>query len=290
MIVLAFHHENYIAQALDSILMQKTDFSYEILIGDDASTDHTADIIRDYARRYPNIIHPILRQENIGATNNLYDLLIRARGCYIANLEGDDYWTDSEKLQSQVDWLDRHPENIGSYHLCTVVDEMGNNVQKPNWISEKQTFRFMDFQGLFLPGHPSSWLYRNIYKEPQYDYSIITKAHSVIADRTIAMLLLAQGDFALIPKAMSCYRSIKKTDGENATSQIFVNQDNSKYVEYRLTLDLEHYARNTLAINADFSSFRKKLFLKTLVKLLLKPCRSRWQCLMDIIHLIQIVH
>jgi len=282
-IVLTFNHENYIAQALDSILMQKVDFKYEVLVGDDSSTDQTANIIRDYATRYPNAIHPILRKENIGATNNLCELLIQAQGTYIANLEGDDFWTDTNKLQIQVDWLDSHPEYIGCCHLCKVVNETGCEVQKPRWICEKEVFRFRDFGGISLPGHPSTWVYRNIYIGPRHDYSIIRKAHSIIADRAIAMILLAQGDFALVRRSMSCYRCIKKVNGKNATSQIFVNQDNSKYVEYRLTLDLERYAKEELNIDADFSSFRRTLLLKALIKFAMKPCKSRWQCVGNIV-------
>lgn len=289
-IVLAFNQESHIAQALDSILMQKVNFKYEVLIGDDASTDQTAHIIQNYAVRYPETVHAVLRKENIGATRNLYDLLTRAKGTYIANLEGDDFWTDVNKLQIQADWLDSHPEYIGCYHLCKVVDETGSKVRKPNWICEKEVFCFRDFGGIYLPGHPSTWVYRNIYLEPQHDHSIIQKAHAIIADRTIAMILLAQGNFALIRRRMSCYRSVKKMGGKNATSQIFVKQDNSKYVEYQLTLDLERYARKELIVDADFSLFRRTLFLKALIKFAMKPCRSRWQCVESIVSTAKAVH
>lgn len=282
-IVLTYNHESYITQTLDSILMQKTDFPYEILVGDDNSTDHTADIIRSYATRYPNVVRPIFRKENIGATKNLYDLLNKAKGIYIANLEGDDFWTNANKLQIQVGWLEQHPTYIGSYHLCDVVDETGKPVKKPHWICERDVFRFQDFGGIFLPGHPSSWVYRNIYFNPKYDYSIIYKADSIIADRTIAMILLAQGNFALIRTNMSCYRSVKSISGENATSKIFVKQDNSKYLEYRLTIALEQYAKDILKVKANFLPFRIRLLLKAFVKFIIKPCKSRWKCIKNII-------
>lgn len=289
-IVLTYNHERYITQALDSILFQNVGFGYEILIGDDASTDQTANIILDYAARYPNTIHPFLRKENIGATKNLYNLLTQARGTYIANLEGDDFWTSADKLQTQVKWLDSHPGYIGCCHCCKVVNEAGCEIPKPKWICEKEVFRFRDFRGIYLPGHPSTWVYRNIYTEPRYDYSVIQKAHAIIADRTIAMILLAQGNFFLLRQSMSCYRSIQKSDGKNATSQIFVNHDNSKYVEYRLTLDLERYAKEELNMDADFSFFRRTLFLKSLIKLAMKPCKSRWQCVSNIVRAAKAAH
>ena len=102
---ITYNQEEYIRDALDGFLSQETDFSYEVLIHDDASTDGTADIIREYARQYPEIIKPILQTENQyakGLTNvsGTYNFP-RAKGRYIAMCEGDDYWTDPHKLQRQ---------------------------------------------------------------------------------------------------------------------------------------------------------------------------------------------
>ena len=105
---LAFNHENYIRQTIDSILDQKTSFPFEILIHDDASTDRTAEIIREYERRAPGIVRPIYQQNNqySQGKNNLYEFMMpRARGKYFAFCECDDYWTDPDKLQKQVDYL-----------------------------------------------------------------------------------------------------------------------------------------------------------------------------------------
>ncbi|WP_087346230.1 glycosyltransferase family 2 protein [Flavonifractor sp. An306] len=284
-IVLTYNHEKYIRQALDSILMQDTAFRYEILIGDDASTDHTVKIIIEYASKYPDIIVPFLRKKNIGATKNLYDLLTRAKGDYIANLEGDDFWTDDQKLQLQTEWLEEHPEYMGCYHLCKTIDENGYEVRTPKWVREKDFFSLKDFGGVFLPGHPSTWIYRNIYREPRYDYTVIYKAHTLIADRTIATILLSQGNFGFISRTMSCYRSIIKKNGQNVTSKLFVENDDSKLIEYQLTLKLEAYAQNELKVHVDFSRFRRLLFIKSIIKLLIKPSHKRWLCAKGIISL-----
>jgi glycosyltransferase involved in cell wall biosynthesis len=110
---LAYNHAKYIRQCLDGFIMQKTNFAFEVLIHDDASTDGTADIIREYELKYPNIIKPIYQTENqyqkgvaIGATY----LYPRVQGKYIAECEGDDYWTDPLKLQRQVDFLETHSD------------------------------------------------------------------------------------------------------------------------------------------------------------------------------------
>lgn len=119
----SYNHENYIAEALDSMLMQKTDFAFEILIHDDASTDRTAEIIKSYEQQYPDIVKPIYQTENQYSKGVLVELfnLKRARGKYLAICEGDDYWTDPEKLQKQVDYMEVHPECSMCVHAAERV-------------------------------------------------------------------------------------------------------------------------------------------------------------------------
>ena len=109
---ITYNQEQYIAQTIESFLMQKVDFKYEILINDDASTDRTADIIREYEKKYPDIIKPIyqsINQYSRGITNPSGAFNYpRASGKYIAMCEGDDYWTDIYKLKKQVDFLENH--------------------------------------------------------------------------------------------------------------------------------------------------------------------------------------
>ena len=114
---ITYNHVKYIRDALEGFMMQKTDFPFEVLIHDDASTDGTADIIREYEQKYPDIIKPIYQTENqyskgveIFSTYNYP----RAQGKYIALCEGDDFWTDKSKLQFQVDFMESHQE----YSLC----------------------------------------------------------------------------------------------------------------------------------------------------------------------------
>lgn len=116
-VTLAFNHGRYLRQCLDGFVMQITDFTFEVIIHDDASTDDTAQIIREYEEKYPHIFRPIYQTENqyskgvaIGATY-LYPAV---RGKYICECEGDDWWTDPYKLQKQADFLEAHPE----YSLC----------------------------------------------------------------------------------------------------------------------------------------------------------------------------
>lgn len=108
---ITYNHALYIKQAIEGFLMQKTSFTYEILIHDDASTDGTKEIIKGYEERFPNIIFPIYQTENqySKGIRTSYFNTKRAAGEYIALCEGDDYWTDPYKLQKQVDFLDKNP-------------------------------------------------------------------------------------------------------------------------------------------------------------------------------------
>lgn len=115
---ITYNHEPYIRQCLEGFVMQKTTFPFEAVVHDDASTDGTAAIIREYAERYPDIIRPIYETENQyskhdGSLRRIMDA--HMRGKYIALCEGDDYWTDPLKLQKQVDFLEGHPEYVMSH-------------------------------------------------------------------------------------------------------------------------------------------------------------------------------
>lgn len=106
--MITFNHAHFIAKALDSILMQRVSFEYEIVIGDDCSTDGTTEILKDYQRRWPDRVKPVFHATNVGMVRNAMETLANCRGEYVAFLEGDDYWTDPDKLQMQVDYLEEH--------------------------------------------------------------------------------------------------------------------------------------------------------------------------------------
>lgn len=120
---ITYNHEKYIAQAIEGFLMQKTTFAYEILIHDDASTDKTPEIIREYEKKYPALIKVIYQSENQYSQGIRVDQfnLKRAEGKYAAICEGDDYWTDPDKLQKQVDYMQSHPECSACIHAASRV-------------------------------------------------------------------------------------------------------------------------------------------------------------------------
>ena len=123
---LVYNHEPYIRQCLEGFVMQKTNFPFEAIVHDDASTDGSASIIKEYAEKYPDIIRPIYETENQyskhdGSLRRIMDS--HTRGKYMALCEGDDYWTDPLKLQKQVDFLEGHPEYTMCFHNACVLNE-----------------------------------------------------------------------------------------------------------------------------------------------------------------------
>jgi len=108
--MITYNHENYIRDAIEGVLMQKTSFPIELVIGEDCSTDNTRAICIEYQQKYPEIIRLLLPEKNLGANKNFINTLAACKGKYIALCEGDDYWTDPYKLQKQVDFLENNPE------------------------------------------------------------------------------------------------------------------------------------------------------------------------------------
>src|ERR1700741_4673788 len=119
--LITYNHAPYLRQAIESVLAQKTSFSTEFIIADDFSTDGARDIIKEYVSKDPGRIHAILRDRNIGAGPNFIEMLQAAKGKYIAYLEGDDYWTDPNKLQKQIDFLEQHPDFALCFHQVRLI-------------------------------------------------------------------------------------------------------------------------------------------------------------------------
>jgi glycosyltransferase involved in cell wall biosynthesis len=121
--MITYNQERFIRQAIESVLAQKVNFDYEIVVGEDCSTDLTRSVLVDFHRRYPNRFVPLLRERNLGGPDNFIGTLAACRGQYLAILEGDDYWISSDKLQRQVDFLDAHPDRAICCHRVQFLSE-----------------------------------------------------------------------------------------------------------------------------------------------------------------------
>lgn len=211
--LITYNHAGYIAQAIDSILSQKTNFEFEILIGEDDSSDGTREKVLDFQSQYPNKIKVFLHSRadvisiNGIATGrwNFFDTLSHARGKYVAFLEGDDFWTDVLKLQKQVDVLERHPEFSICAHWTEYVDENGCALIPKRYIgkSSQVVFSIKDvLPGLHL--HANSWLFRRINLMQHPMYSLLLKLPG--ADDSLIWVLLGQGNGYCLNECMSAYR------------------------------------------------------------------------------------
>jgi len=241
-IMLTYFHEDYIAQALDSVLAQETTVRYEILIGDDASQDRTPEIVREYAARYPDIIRPVLRTENLGGTRNSWDMRHRAKGKYLAFLEGDDYWLDHHKMQKQWEFLETHPEYSGCCGKCLIVDENGqpDYTRTPQFVWNKKIFTLDDLIDSWdIPGHAGTLMERNSY---QGDDTIFYQAHRNVGDKTTFLFLLTMGPIYCSNEILSCYRYVNQKNKHNHFSLHYANPYRN-YDMFMYPVRLETWAR-----------------------------------------------
>lgn len=273
-VLLTYNHSAYIRQAIESVLMQKTDFAWELLIGEDASTDGTAKIVEEMAQQDHRIC-AYLRKENLGATRNLYDLVSRAKGEYIAYLEGDDYWCDEMKLQRQADFLKSHPEYGGCTHPCRIVNENGKLCAKQNlsWEKRKTVYTLKDFKGVFLAGHGNCLMHKNFYKDSGDRYKKILTLHPLIGDRATCLLAAHQGPIFRLDQEMVCYRVATSENRSNATAVAYEKNPTRVRDDYLFTKALEKEAER-LGIRADFSFHINMLFTSMVGLFLKKPDRE----------------
>jgi len=284
-LVPTYLHEKYIAQALDSILMQQTTLRFEVLVGDDASGDGTPEIIKEYAKKFPDLIRPILRPENLGGTANGYDLQCRAKGNYVANLEGDDYWLDPHKLQKQWEFLEHNPDYIGCCGKCMVVNERGepDYDSAPRFFRNKKVLTLEEFlEGWRIPGQGSTWMYRNIFRGAQLERAEeVYKANSSVADKGIILLLLSHGLIYCSNDVLSAYRYVRK-GGNNYFSRHYADP----YRNYHMFLypcRLETWMRKELGIRHYSGKNKEYRFCRFVEETVKEPSAKRMRCLMDMI-------
>lgn len=209
---LAYNHEKYIKDCLEGFVKQKTNFKYEVIVHDDASTDNTANIIKEYAERYPDIIKPIWQEENQYSQGvEIVDKFIGPllKGKYVAICEGDDYWCDEHKLQRQVEILENHPEYIACVHQTKTANsstgEVGlySKLRKSGVIEIEKMLR--DRGPVY---HTSSLCYHKEALEEKPDFCYIVKG---IGDYPKEFALALQGDIYYLNKVMSVYRQFTES-------------------------------------------------------------------------------
>ncbi len=231
---ITYNHERYLRQALDSVLMQQTDFDFEVVVGEDCSTDSTREILREYRSNDPGRIRLLFRERNFGRpTLNVYETAMECRGKYIATLEGDDYWTDPLKLQKAVDYLEAHPDCSGCANPALLVGEDGEELSDKSplrlYTWDKAEYTFRDYRAADIwPGQTASIVTRNFWKDGSLDYTVIYRAHDFIDDAWILLFALLHGPMHHFEETMSSWRYVTKETGENWNS---LNMQRNQYMQ-----------------------------------------------------------
>ena len=209
-LIITYNHAPFIRQAIDSVLMQKTNFDFEILLGEDDSTDGTRQIVQEYHARHPDKIRLFLHdRKNVIYINgqptgraNLAHSFKNARGQYIARLDGDDYWTSPDKLQKQVDYLDKNPHITFCFHDVQVVYEDGSPSHPFRFRSRNPVYTLAELLERKTNPQTCSVMFRNrFFKEfPDWFY------RAPAADLPLYVLHSEHGDFGFIDENMGVYR------------------------------------------------------------------------------------
>lgn len=193
-LIISYNHEQYMAQTLESVLMQKTNFHFEIVVGDDASPDNTRGICEAYIQKYPDIIRVLPTPHNLGVVPNYIRTLKACRGKYIAHLDGDDYWIDAEKLQKQVDRLEADPDLTICYTSRRVYrEDWGGFYSIEDGVSDKRYY-VQDFASTAF-FHLSTIMFRRPVDDTIAQHLALFKN---IVDRPLSIMLLEEmGGYAV---------------------------------------------------------------------------------------------
>lgn len=201
-LIVTYNHEKFIAQALEGALMQVVEFDYEIVIGEDCSTDRTREIVHDYQNRYPDKIKLLPKTPNIGGAQNFLNTYNACVGKYIANLDGDDFWSYPYKLQEQVDFMENNPAFVMCFTNSNIVDENNSVVSEERLgVDRKRNLSQKDIvSGLVPPSNTIVFRNTAVNDVPDIYYTIAN------GDIMFYALLAEHGDAAYINKITASYR------------------------------------------------------------------------------------
>lgn len=195
------NQERFIREALDGVLHQKTNFPFEIIVADDASSDGTIAILKEYQEQYPDKIRLLFCETNIGGPENLKRVIEASSAKYITCLDGDDFYTDEYKLQKQVGFLETHPEYAACFHNTWNVDESGNKLGLFNPLDFASVHDAHEFilKRWFVPIH-SAVLRREYIEFPDWYNTVMND------DYVVHLSVVKNGPYYYMPDVMVAYR------------------------------------------------------------------------------------
>lgn len=261
-IVCTYNQEDTIGRTLDSILMQQCHLPFEIIIGEDCSSDHTLNICQQYAKKHPDIIHLIANHPNKGIVDNYFDCILASKGEYIADCAGDDFWIDPLKLEKEVNILETHPEvtlvhtNWASYHEATKTSHPSPSQPFPAPFTKgKLMLESIIVQRKMPVIHLCTSLYRasTICHAMAEHKSMFRNKDFVCEDIQTATFLAAKGDIAYLPDVTLNYSQGKETISfSHNSSKLFHFTKQATHQSYLLA---QHFHIKT-PVTAQFFSQR----------------------------------
>jgi glycosyltransferase involved in cell wall biosynthesis len=249
--LITYNHEEYVAQAIESVLVQETPFPFEIRIGEDHSTDGTREIVESYGKRFPEKIRLNLQETNRGLLRNFLSTFESCRGEYVALLDGDDFWTDSGKLRKQAEFLDRHAECSICFHQTqvllangTLCDENYTRPDQPPLTSIEALF-----ETNFIATCSAMLRRRAVPEIPDWYVT------SPWEDWPLYLLVADRGRIGYLPGAMAVYRS----HGSGLWSGLGRDSQIEAVIGFLLTMDGRLGRRYTSEITRSVSRYVDEL-------------------------------
>jgi glycosyltransferase involved in cell wall biosynthesis len=251
--LITYKHENYIRQAIESVFIQKVNFPFELIIADDCSPDQTRAIIEKYKNQHPELIRLIFQKKNVGAGRNFLDLLNSANGKYIAYLEGDDYWTDPLKLQTQFDFMEKNPDFSLCYHKINWIFNYKpadlSKIPSESNINDKEEYNIYDILELGWFIRTCSMFFKNFELPNEFE-------KLYIGDYPLHILLADKGKVGFINKCMATYR----INNQGISETMLITDDLIKKIKNHKQ---QIFLLNYLNSNTNFKyekEFKKKIF------------------------------
>jgi glycosyltransferase involved in cell wall biosynthesis len=280
-----YNHENYIRACLDGFIIQQTSFSFEIIVHDDASTDATAQIVKEYESKYPHLFNNIYQTENLyskkdGSVENV--IFSAPRGKYIAICEGDDYWTDPSKLQKQIDFLEKNDEFGLVHHEADYFfqknGELVKNHHQKNKINPSNDFVFEELlinNNIYTP----TVMFKKSLLKNFMDIDVNVRSKFLMGDYVMWLEFSKHCKFKYLPESMATYRVLENSASKSTSYEkdmlflnsyydirhFFINRYTSKSISYDIIEQYRLSASISCAIkyhdNNDARFFASKLKL-----------------------------
>lgn len=265
--IIAYNKKSYIEKTINSVLSQKTTCSYEIIVGDNASTDGTTEILKNYWKSNKEKFCILINNENLGITANHFNVMAKAKGKYIMILNGDDYWKCQDKMQMQFDFLEKNAEYVGVTGPLECIYDKETDVfrilpTKSLWNRKITLDDYLNGYDFPLVGA----MFRNdIFSSNFEHFAIMPKASKEIDDLAFCILLLMKGDVFIHSGAVGVYRCYHKNSGaENFNSTNPVKKRCIGHVQLCNNLDklaggsLDLSMRYGFILSTGFAGFLKK--------------------------------